>query len=172
MVNSKVMSVAVAALAVIALGGVIALSSTGSALGHGYANAPSGLAGDRPTASPAKPAAAGPLIGEAKAKEVAGSEVAASRAAAPVTRQETMLLPYKAIAAFSGATMHTVDPDRLFYYVVTSGGAFQSRGGMGADPMTCGSFVTIVDAVDGTVLALGCGGIGPWPDRLPPGFPR
>jgi hypothetical protein len=136
-------------------------------LGQGYADEPRAMSASAPTASPAKLPLPGPLIGDTRAKQVA-----ADRVAGGVGRQEALLMPYKAIAAFSGSTMHTVHPDRLFYYVVSSGGAYRTRGGPAAGPMVCGSFIVLVDAIDASVLGTGCGGSGSWPERLPPGLPR
>lgn len=109
-------------------------------------------------------ATGGPFIGEAKALSLA-----TDLAKGAVLRQEVHVMAYSAISEYLGSRNHYYDLNREMYLVVTSA-PYRTRGGAMNAPVTCGSYVTVIDATTGTLLASGCRGIGPWPDNVPAPF--
>jgi len=106
----------------------------------------------------------GPYIGVERAMELARLQ-----ATGPITRQEVRFMRYGEISAFLGPIVHTLHADREFYAVVTSA-RHQMRPNPAGPGAICNSYFTFIDATDGTVFALTCGGADLWPKRLPPAF--
>jgi hypothetical protein len=112
----------------------------------------------------------GPYIGEQRALDSAGA-----RANGPIAREEVRQLSYGAVVAWLGSENLYYARDREMYVAAISarfeGG--DSNGALrqpGATPIVCNSYFVVIDATDGTVLTLGCGGPGSWPNRLPAVF--
>lgn len=107
----------------------------------------------------------GPFIGDAKAMQIAAG---LRTPATPLGRQDVRLMRYGEIASFAGSTTLTIDPAREFYFVVTSAPWVGTHGRRG--PVACGSYMTVVDATEGTVRGQICGGPDTWPANLPNAF--
>lgn len=106
----------------------------------------------------------GPFISEGTALDKA-----ATFARGPVTRQEAHILPYATVSSFLGSRDARIDPQRQVYFVITQA-PYRTRGAPNIPGVTCGSYVTAIDATSGEIMAAGCQGIGSWPDRVPAGF--
>jgi hypothetical protein len=111
----------------------------------------------------------GPYLGDALALQYAHAV-----AVGPVTRDEAHLMTYGDVVAWLGNQNLLYDRSREMYVVAVSG-RYEPRGaglsGSGPDPV-CNSYFEVIDATDGTVLSLGCGGAGTWPANLPPVFSK
>jgi hypothetical protein len=94
---------------------------------------------------------------------------AAALARGPVARQEIHRLSYAQVSAFLGNRNYEYDDAREMY-VILSSGSWQTRGSVFGAPKPCGSFFSVFDATSGRPVAVGCGGPGPWPSRVPLGF--
>ena len=82
-------------------------------------------------------------------------------------------MSYGEVVAWIGSENLYYDRAREMYVVVVSA-SFEPRLGPVqepyATPVVCNSYFMVMDATDGTVLSVGCGGPSPWPLKLPPGF--
>ena len=112
----------------------------------------------------------GPFVGDAQALARARElRIPGS----PVAREEVHLMSYGEVVAWIGSENLYYDRAREMYVVVVSA-SFEPRLGPVqepyATPVVCNSYFMVMDATDGTVLSVGCGGPSPWPLKLPPGF--
>jgi hypothetical protein len=84
-------------------------------------------------------------------------------------------MSYGDVVAWIGSENLYYDRSREMYVVAISA-AFEPKGSVlqepNATPVICGSYFIVMDATDGTVLTIGCGGPSPWPMTLPPVFSR
>jgi hypothetical protein len=120
--------------------------------------------GVHPTPSPRYFRTGGPYLGQS-----AAIDLASAVATTPVTRSEAHLLSYGEIVAWIGSENLYYDRGREMYLVGVSG-AYVPRTPSIAEPITCNSYFEVIDATDGTVLSVGCGGSSTWPANLPAVF--
>jgi len=157
------------------------LSAGGLALARQSPSAPTPVAltppsvrppGEHPRPTPRFFRSGGPFVGEAQALARArGLRIAGS----PVVREEVHLMSYADVVAWIGSENLYYDRSREMYVVAVSA-SFEPRLSPlqqpNAIPTVCNSYFMVMDATDGTVLSVGCGGPTPWPLKLPPVFSR
>jgi hypothetical protein len=112
----------------------------------------------------------GPFVGEAQALARArGLRIAAS----PVAREEVHLMSHGDVVAWIGSENSYYDRGREMYVVAVSAPFEQKLSDIhNATPVVCHSYFVVMDATDGTVLSVGCGGAASWPHNLPAVFMR
>jgi hypothetical protein len=110
-------------------------------------------------------ATGGPFVNEADVLAAA-----AALARGPVTRIEIQRVPYGEVVPLLRSRNYEFADTREIY-VVAATGSWRGRGGL-LQPQTCSSYFAVYDATTGQPMAVGCGGQGSWPDRLPPEFSK
>ncbi len=128
--------------------------------------------GVHPRPSPRFYQTGGPFVGEAQALTRArGIRIPGS----PVAREEVHLMSYGEVVRWIGSENLYYDRGREMYVVAVSG-AYEPRLSPlqqpNATPLICNSYFMVMDATDGTVLSVGCGGAAAWPVSLPSPFSR
>ena len=123
-----------------------------------------------PLATPRYFGSGGPYLGLSAALLLAHKA-----ASGPVSRDEAHLMSYGDVVAWIGSENLYYDRGREMYVVAVSA-RYQGRGAgleqPGVASAVCNSYFEVIDATDGTVLSIGCGGPSAWPSRLPAGFSR
>ena len=128
--------------------------------------------GEHPRPTPRYYPSGGPLVGEAQTLARArGLRMPGSA----VAREEIHLMTYGDVVAWMGSENLYYDRGREMYVVAVSA-SFEPRldpvQEPDATPVVCNSYFMVMDATDGSVLSVGCGGPTPWPRKLPPVFLR
>lgn len=76
----------------------------------------------------------------------------------------------------NGEIVVWIASENLYYdrgremYVVAISGAYVPRTPSITDAIVCNSCSEVIDATDGSVLSIGCGGSAAWPTNLPAVF--
>ena len=114
----------------------------------------------------------GPFVGEAQALARArGLRITGS----PVAREEVHLMTYEDVVAWIGSENSYYDRGREMYVVAVSAPFEPKLSNLqepNATPVVCRSYFMVMDATDGTVLSVGCGGAAAWPVKLPAMFSK
>ncbi|HEV8656282.1 MAG TPA: hypothetical protein VGR85_12300 [Candidatus Limnocylindria bacterium] len=128
--------------------------------------------GDHPRPTPRFYRSGGPFVGEAQALARArGLRIAGSA----VAREEVHLMSYGDVVAWIGSENSYYDRGREMYVVAVSASFEPKLSAIqepNATPVVCKSYFMVMDATDGTVLSVGCGGATAWPVKLPSVFLR
>lgn len=160
-------------LALISAGGLALANQSQSAATPVALTAPSVRPpGDHPRPTPRFYRTDGPFVGDAQALARArGLRTPSSL----VAREEVHLMTYGDVVAWIGSENLYYDRGREMYVVAVSA-SFEPKLSPvqqpNATPVVCNSYFMVMDATDGTVLSVGCGGPTPWPLKLPPVFLR
>jgi hypothetical protein len=161
------------ALALISAGGFAVANQSQSTPTSVALTAPSmRLPHELPQPTPRFYRTGGPFLGDTQALARArGLRIPGS----PVAREEVHLMSYGDVVAW-------IESENLYYdrgremYVVAVSASFRPKvppvQEPNATPIVCNSYFVVMDATDGFVLSVGCGGPTAWPVKLPPVFSR